>query len=379
MRTPPCILVVDDQPMNVDILRTRLAVQGYEVLTALDGPTAVAIATSQQPDLLLLDIRLPTMDGLAVCRVLKADATLPFIPIILLTAKIDTREVVEGLDAGADDYLTKPVDQAALLARVKAMLRVKARYDTMDAQAQAQAAQAAYWAAWSQTLEQRLQRQITELERLGRLKPFLAPPLAEVVLSAGGASFLQRQQRSVTVVCCVLQGIATFVATAMPAQVLAVLQAYDAVVGPAIAQWEGTVEQVTEAHVRVVFNAPLPCTDPAGRAVQMALALREALAPMRAYWQAQHYAVALGIGIAQGDAILGVWRGAGRLDYAVLGPVTAVATALGDAAADGQILLTPAVAAAVAGRVPTMPVVLRSPPHALSGDPVLQVDQDRGR
>jgi class 3 adenylate cyclase len=168
-------------------------------------------------------------------------------------------------------------------------------------------------------------------------------------------------------------------ATAPPAQVLAFLQAYDAVVGPTIAQWEGTVEQVTEARVRVVFNAPLPCEDPATRAVHMALALREALAPVCAHWRTEQYAFTLGIGIAQGDATVGVWRRVGRLDYAVLGPVTAVATALSDAAADGQILLTPAVATAVAGRVATKPVVLCGHPGDVPLGRVMQVCEGRGQ
>ena len=379
MRTPPCILVVDDQPMNVDILHTRLAMQGYEVLTALDGPTALALATTEQPDLILLDIRLPMMDGLVVCRALKADATLPFIPIILLTVKTDPREVVAGLDAGADDYLTKPVDQATLVARVQAMLRVKARYDAVDAEAQAQAMQAAQWAAWSRTLEQQLQVQITTLERLGRLKQFLAPALAELVVSAQGAALLQRQQRSVTVVCCTLQGFAAFVAATTPAQMLAVLHEYDAVVGPAIGQGEGTVEQQTDGRLRVVFNAPLSCADPAGQAVHMALALRDQLAPVCAHWRTQQYALALGLGIAQGEATLGLRHGAGRLDYAVLGPVTGVATVLSDAAADGQILLCSAVAAAVAGRVVTTPAIPRGSRGVLPGGPILQVGSSHGR
>ena len=258
MRTPPCILVVDDQPMNVDILGTRLAMLGYEVLTALDGATALAIATTEQPDLILLDVRLPTMDGLAVCRTLKADATLPFIPIILLTVKTDTHEVVAGFDAGADDYLTKPVDQVALVARVKAMLRVKARHDAVDAEAQAQATQAIQWAAWSRTLEQRLQAQIPVMERLGRLKQFLTPTLAELVVSTEGAACATPATHGRPVVCCTLKGFDAFVATATLAQVLAALTAYDPAVGPAIRQGEGLVEQQTDGSLRVVFNARSP-------------------------------------------------------------------------------------------------------------------------
>ena len=135
MHTPPCLLVVDDQPMNVDILCSRLAVYGYEILTAQSGDEAVALATTQQPDLLLLDVMLSTRDGLAVCRQLKAEPSLPFVPIIMISAKTAVPDIIAGLEAGADDYLTKPVDQAVLVARVQALLRLKARHDRVQAQA----------------------------------------------------------------------------------------------------------------------------------------------------------------------------------------------------------------------------------------------------
>src|SRR5262249_31621431 len=152
------ILIVDDQPVNVDILQTRLAIHGYEILTAGDGEEALARARAAQPDVILLDIMMPKLDGIEVCRRLKADTSLPFMPIIMVTAKADSKDVVAGLDAGADEYLTKPIDQAALVARVKSMLRIKALHDTVQEQA-------AQLAMWNQTLEQRVQEQVGELER----------------------------------------------------------------------------------------------------------------------------------------------------------------------------------------------------------------------
>src|SRR5215469_7187703 len=126
MHSPPQILVVDDNPTNRDILETRLKASGYTVIQAGDGEEALAVALESRPDLLLLDVMMPKLDGIEVCRRLKSDPSLPFIPIILVTAKSDTKDVVAGLDAGADEYLTKPVDQKALVARVAAFLRLKA-------------------------------------------------------------------------------------------------------------------------------------------------------------------------------------------------------------------------------------------------------------
>jgi serine phosphatase RsbU (regulator of sigma subunit) len=141
MRTPPLILIVDDNPANVEILKMRLAANNYEIITASDGEAGLAMARDRQPDLILLDIMMPKMDGFEVCRRLKGDPSLPFMPIIMVTAKADSRDVVAGLEAGGDEYLTKPVDHAALVARVKSMLRIKSLHDTVleqSAQLQAQ-------------------------------------------------------------------------------------------------------------------------------------------------------------------------------------------------------------------------------------------------
>src|SRR5206468_1816375 len=173
MRSPR-ILVVDDNPINVDILQTRLAAHGYEVLSAGDGEAALAAAREHRPDLILLDIMMPKLDGIEVCRRLKADPALPFVPIIMVTAKADSKDVVAGLEAGGDEYLTKPVDQAALVARVQSMLRVKALHDTVQEQATRLAGQAAELREWNRTLEQRVADQLAELQRVGRLKRFFS-------------------------------------------------------------------------------------------------------------------------------------------------------------------------------------------------------------
>jgi len=131
MREPPLILIVDDNPANVEILQMRLMANNYDVITATDGEMGLTIAREKLPDLILLDIMMPKMDGFEVCRKLKGDSTLPFMPIILVTAKTESKDVVAGLEAGGDEYLTKPVDHAALVARVKSMLRIKLLHDTV--------------------------------------------------------------------------------------------------------------------------------------------------------------------------------------------------------------------------------------------------------
>ncbi len=168
MRTPPRILVVDDNATNIKIVQTRLANEGYDIVTAADGEEALVAVRELIPDLILLDVMMPRLDGIEVCRRLRADATLPFTPIILLTAMTETKDVIAGLDAGADEYLTKPFDHGALVARVRSMLRIKALHDRAE-HLTAEVSQ------WNVLLEQRVAQQVTELERVGKLRRFFSP------------------------------------------------------------------------------------------------------------------------------------------------------------------------------------------------------------
>jgi adenylate cyclase len=347
MRVPPRILIADDQPMNVDILQTRLAVHGYEILTAADGEEALEVARTQLPDLILLDIMMPKTDGLEVCRLLKGDAALPFMPIIMVTAKADTKDIVAGLEMGADEYLTKPVDQAALVARVKSMLRIKALHDTVQEQAIRLEAQAIQLADWNRTLEQRVAEQLAEIERIGRLKRFFSPQLAELIVSTGEEKLLESHRREVTVVFCDLRGFTAFSETSEPEEVMEVLREYHAALGELIFRFEGTLERFTGDGLMVFFNDPVPCPDPAARAVRMALAMRQRVAELTEKWRKRGHQLDLGVGIAQGYATLGKIGFEGRFDYAAIGTVTNLAARLCGEAAAGQILIAQRVCAAV--------------------------------
>src|SRR3989475_6372081 len=306
MKTPPSILIVDDEPINRDILQTRLAVHGYEILTAANGEEALAVAKAQQPDLILLDIMMPKIDGIDVFRHLKADPSLPFMPIILVTAKADSKDVVAGLEAGADEYLTKPLDQAALVARVKSMLRIKALHDAVQEQTARLEAQSEQLTEWNRTLEQRVAEQLAELERVGRLKRFFSPQLAELVVSSGGERLLESHRREITVVFCDLRGFTAFSETAEPEEVMGVLREYHTALGTLIFRFEGTLEHFAGDGMMVFFNDPLPCPDHAARAVRMAVAMRQQMDELIGRWQKLGHQLAFGVGIAQGYATLGV-------------------------------------------------------------------------
>jgi adenylate cyclase len=331
VRTPARILIADDNPDNLDIFRTRLAVQSYEILTAVDGAEALAVAKAEQPDLILLDVMMPKLDGVDVCRQLKADPALPFTPIIMVTAKGGTQDVIAALDAGADEYLTKPVDHGALVARVKSMLRIKALNDTVQAQS-------AKLAEWNATLEGRVTEQLRQLERLSRLKRFFSPHLAEAILTGGAADPLATHRREVAVVFLDLRGFTAFAESAEPEEVLKVLHEYHAEMGKLILAHEGTLERFAGDGMMVVFNDPVVIPNPAERALRMAIAMRDRVNDMSIGWSKRGYDLGLGIGIAQGFATIGAIGFEGRIDYGAVGRVTSLAERLCGEAMSGQIL-----------------------------------------
>jgi len=265
MHDPPRILIVDDHESNRDILAKRLATQGYDLCQATDGEEALDAAKTLHPDLILLDVMMPKLNGIEVCRRLKGDAALPFMSIILVTAKSDTKDVVVGLDAGADEYLAKPVDHMALLARVRSTLRLKALHDRVLAQAADLAKQAADLANWNQTLEQRVAEQVSEIERIGRLKRFLPPQIAKLVASSHDERMLESHRRAVTVLFCDLRGFTAFSETSEPEEVMLVLREYHTALGVLVDKFEGTVERFVGDGLLAIFNDPLPCPDFARR------------------------------------------------------------------------------------------------------------------
>jgi len=333
VRTPPWILIADDTPANLHILQVRLAAHGYEILTATDGETALIAATEKQPDLILLDVMMPKLDGIEVCRRLKSDPSVPFMPIIMVTAKTETKDIVAGLEAGADEYLTKPVDQAALVARVKSMLRIKALHDTNQALV-------AQLAEWNKTLEQRVQQQVTQLERLGRLKRFFSPQLAELIVAGDAADPLKSHRREVTVVFLDLRGFTAFAESSEPEEVMGVLREYHAEMGRLILAHEGTLERFTGDGMMIFFNDPVPVPNPAERALRMAVAMRDRVAELTQKWRKRGYELDFGVGIAQGYATIGAIGFEGRWDYGAIGTVTNLAARLCGEAKPGQILIS---------------------------------------
>jgi class 3 adenylate cyclase len=295
------------------------------------------------------------MDGLQVCRQLKTDKSLPFIPIILVTARADTKDIVAGLDAGGDEYVTKPIDQAALVARVRSTLRIKELHDTVHEQSKRLSAQADELARWNNTLQQRVSDQLAEIERMNRLKRFLSPQIAELVLSSGGEQLLDSHRRQITAVYCDLRGFTGFAEIAEPEEVINVLRQYHEVLGKLIYKYGATLEHFAGDGVMAWFNDPLPCPDPCERAVHMAIEMRANVAELAEKWRREGHELGFGVGIAHGYATLGRIGFEGRVDYAAVGTVVNLAARLCGHAQDGQILIDPKVKTAVGSSAATEP------------------------
>src|SRR5919202_1025172 len=232
------ILVVDDTPQNV----------------------------KQLPDLVLLDIMMPGINGYDVCRKIRENPSTALLPVVLATSLDPNQERVKGIEAGADDFLPKPVNQAELFARVKSLLRIKNLQD----------------------------------ERLGRLKSFFSPQLAEAIAAGKGEDVLKTHRREITVEFFDLRGFTAFTDSAEPEEVMELLRAYHAALGKLVLEHQGTLERFAGDAVMVFFNDPVPIDKPAEHAMRTALAVQEAFVPISKHWHKRSgFELGLGVGIAQ--------------------------------------------------------------------------------
>jgi len=333
MNVSPKILVVDDTPKNVKLLADLLTVKGYLVLTAASGREALAQLESEQPDLVLLDVVMPEMSGYEVCRKIREDTATRMLPVIMVTALDPGVERVKGIEAGADDFLSKPINQAELLARVKSLLRIKALQDEVQAQS-------AQLAEWNRTLEQRVQEQLQQMQRLERLKRFFSPQLADLIVSGETDDPLKTHRRDLTVVYLDLRGFTAFAESAEPEEVMAILHEYHAEMGALIAEHEGTLEHFAGDGIMIFFNDPVPVDNAAERAARMALAMRERVSDLTVKWRKLGHELGFGVGIAQGYATIGAIGYEGRWEYGAIGSVPNLAARLCGEAKPGEILIS---------------------------------------
>jgi adenylate cyclase len=327
------ILVVDDTPQNVKLLADLLTVKGYAVLTAANGEEALAKIAGEQPDLVLLDIMMPGLSGYDVCRRIRDNRLTALLPVVLVTSLDPQQERVKGIEAGADDFLSKPINQPELFARVKSLLRVKSLHDEVEKQR-------TELLEWNRTLERRVTEGVAQLERMGRMKRFFSPQIADLILSGGTDDPLKSHRREITVVFLDLRGFTAFTETADPEEVMGVLREYHAEMGRLIMAHQGTLERFAGDGIMIFFNDPVELDNPAAHAVRMAIDMQESFVQLNGGWKKRGYDLNMGIGIAQGYATLGTIGFEGRQDYGAIGNVTNLAARLCAEAGPGQILVS---------------------------------------
>jgi DNA-binding response OmpR family regulator len=327
----PKILVVDDIPQNVRLLEAVLVPRGYEVITAHDGIAALELVESEQPDLILLDVMMPGLDGYAVCSHLREHDDTAVLPVIMVTSSIG-QEKTKAIESGADDFIPKPFNHDELLTRVRSLLRIKRYHDTIKAQA-------AELADLNQTLEERVKAQVEELERLRRLRRFLSPQLADAIVSSGDETVLSSHRRQVAMFFADLRGWTSFVDAVEPEELMRVLREFHDAIGRLVKEFDATVGFLEGDGVQLFFNDPIEIPDAPLRAVRLGCALREEMAVLTPLWHKRGYDLDFGAGIALGYATCGEVGFEGRSDYAAVGAVTNLASRLADEATGGQILI----------------------------------------
>jgi adenylate cyclase len=346
MTEHPKILVVDDVPQNVRLLEAVLASNGFAVTSASSGPEALAHVQTDVPDVVLLDVQMRGMNGYEVCRRLREDQATTFLPVVMITAS-DSEARKDAIEAGADDFVTKPFDQQELLLRVRSLVRLKRYHDTIESQA-------TELAELNRTLEARVEQQVEELDRMSRLRRFLSPTLAELVLSEG-ESMLESHRREIAVVFADLRGWTSFSATTEPEEVMGVIRAFHEAMGTVIAEFGATVGWFAGDGLMVWFNDPIPCDNPAARAVSMAVDMRDVMTGLIPKWRKRGHALGFSAGIALGYATLGKIGFEGRHDYGAVGTVMNLASRLCDEALPGQILVSERVFSEVEDHVEAEP------------------------
>ena len=318
------LLVADDNRDNIDLVLDILSMTGHDLLAAFDGTTALDLAYTTMPDLILLDVNMPGLSGFEVCERLKNDERTKRIPVIMLTALTDVDSRVKGLAVGADDYLTKPFSPRELLARVERSLKAKVASDDLMGQ--------------------------KERVRL-TFERYVASSIVEELLKNPDQVKLGGRLQEVTVLFADLEGFTGLSERTDPQELLRVLNAYHALMVKIITRYEGTLDKFVGDGVMALYNTPVEQPDHIARAVKTALHIQDEL-----YWFHEklepQYRLSINFGINTGMAVVGNVGTDNLMNFTAVGDAVNVASRLQDMATRGQILVSKPIYEAVEAFVP---------------------------
>ncbi len=309
----PKILAVDDNKQNLELLIRSLGAAKYEVITAGDGPTALQLIDSRAVDLVLLDVMMPGMSGYEVCEKIRANDATRLLPVVMLTALHDVSHRIQGIAAGADDFLTKPFNREELLTRVKSLLRIKTLYDDIETK--------------NVLLRRVIGRYVSE------------EVAAEIVADPGRHLKLGGEKRDVTVVFGDLRGFTPLAERLDPEDVVEILNVYLSHVVDLVFEFRGNLDKFRGDGFMAFFGAPLAHGDDAASAVRCGLALQGRLNSI-SFAKFPDTRLSVGIGINSGIVIAGNVGSERRADYTVIGNEVNLAQRFEANAGPGQILIT---------------------------------------
>jgi class 3 adenylate cyclase len=321
------VLVVDDDPDMAGFLARLLVQQGMRADIAGDGHEALAKIAGEAPDLVLLDVQMPGPDGFEICRRLKGQDATALLPVVLITALEDQESRVKGIEAGADDFLSKPVRREELMARVKTLRRLHETRKELE--------------------RRRLDAEVREKEAIRKaFSRYLSPRLAERVLSGGSRGedvFRDLSDRAAVVALFAdLRGFTRLSETVPVSRIVPMLNEYFAVLTEAVHENEGTVFSMAGDSILVGFNVPVPQPDAAQRALATARTMIQRFAPVAERWKREHgLTTGIGVGIEAGEVVVGNVGAPTFMSYTIIGDPVNVAARLMQRAAPNEVLLGP--------------------------------------
>lgn len=308
----PRILVVDDSAQNIDLVRTMLKSQNYEIFAAHDGMEALERAAEVRPDLILLDIIMPGMDGFEVARIMRSRPETVTVPILMLTALSGVEDKTRALEAGANDFLSKPVRYVELVARVSSHMRIKQLHDDLQAK--------------NLLLEKILRRYVSEEV----LNEILRDPKQNLKFSG--------QVCEVSVMFADLRGFTRFTERREAAQVVEMLNLVFDNLAPIVFEYDGTLDKYLGDAIMAFYGAPIPSSNNPEQAIRAAWKMQKCFEQLRAE-NAELGELGLGIGICAGEAVVGSIGTERKMDYTVIGSTPGTARRLEELAGAGQILV----------------------------------------